>query len=222
MKATQVFLFTIIFLFVNACPVNSQTTTAKSLSPIKMTNVPLVTAIGILAREADIDYILSPRLSDPNLNSGGKIAPKPVVTFFYTNLTAGQVLVRLLKEHGLVMVKNPANPIVEIGSTNRIKNPMADSWLDSGTNQIVPIVFQAVPLDLALKFLIKKSNLNAIVDKKISGYFDPKSHSFHAAPTVSVRWKRATPEQGIVALCENYDLEIAEDSSGAFKIKWRE
>ena len=119
----------------------------------------------------------------------------------------------MLKEQGLFLVEDPVTSIARIGWTNRITNPVDAKLLGSDTNQTMPIAFQDVPLDEALNTLIRLADIVVTLDPKVSDYVDPVSHMIHSQPTVSARWAHVTARQGIIALCENYDLVIVKDAA---------
>src|SRR6516225_629386 len=101
---------------------NSHTPTVIPM--IQMDQVPLKDAIRNLLRQTDRNYILDPALSGPWVGPDGKPGPEPSITERWKNVTAEEVLGRLLKEHGLVMVDNPATSIARIVFTNQAITPL--------------------------------------------------------------------------------------------------
>ncbi|HXE43509.1 MAG TPA: hypothetical protein VN516_10820 [Candidatus Baltobacteraceae bacterium] len=196
---------------------NGQT---DSSAPIQMESVPLTTAIETLAGLTGTEYILNINLfTTPD----GAIT-EPTVTFLWTNLTYSQALSRLLMEHGLTMVKDTATPVVIITRTNQTVNHVDASLLgsDSETNDLPPIRFQDVPLDIAFHALIQLTKAEVTLDPKLSGHVEANG-KMYTPPAVSVRWHTVTAKQAIVTLCEVYDLAIVKDStSGAITIKPRD
>lgn len=190
--------------------------TSDTVMPVKIENTPLTSAISVLAKIAQLNYLLDPNLGYPFMNSGGKVTQEPIVTLGWTNLTASQALSKLLKEHGLVMVTNAATPVVLITHTNRIVIPLEADLLGNDTNVVVPpINLRNTPLDEAFKQLAKAAHFEIVIDFKIPAGVN--------MPTVSFRWNKVTARQAIVALCEAYNLVIAKDSStGAIAIKLAE
>lgn len=85
----------------------------------------------------------------------------------------------------------------------------------SGTNpppaSLPPIVFQDVPLTTAIEALAREADINYLMDPKI-GYGQPDEHGqIKAEPSVSVRWDNVTYQQALVALLDNYGLELIQD-----------
>jgi hypothetical protein len=193
---------------------------ADAVMPISFKNVPITVAVETLARLEGINYLLDPKLY---VKADGSPVPEPIITTDWTNMTVEQALSQVLKEHNLVMVKDPATTIAIIGRTNRIANPVDAKLLGSDTNQTVPISFQDVPIDIALDTLIRLAHLDVTLDPKVTGYVDPVSFKLHTQPTVSIHWVNVTARQAIVALCENYNLVIVKDATtGAIRIKLKE
>ena len=209
-----------ILLAVNVTSHGQSADAAKATMPIKLESVPVTAVVETLARLGGINYLLDPKLF---VAADGSPVPEPTITTNWTHITAKQGLSEVLKEQGLFLVEDPVTSIARIGWTNRITNPVDAKLLGSDTNQTMPIAFQDVPLDEALNTLIRLADIVVTLDPKVSDYVDPVSHMIHSQPTVSARWAHVTARQGIIALCENYDLVIVKDAAtGAVRIKLKE
>ena len=189
-----------------------------------MNDVPISTAISEFARQAGINYILDPKLFHLPNYANGNVIREPSVTLMWTNLSASNALAGLLDEQGFVMVQDKFTSVSLITGTNHVANIVDASLLGSDTNPAsqmtnapgLLIQFDMAPLDQALKNLTAHDHLDIALDPKVSDYVDPNDptiHKFHNAPLVSVRWQNVTPRQGIVALCETYDLAIVKDAA---------
>jgi hypothetical protein len=195
---------------------------ADSVIPeIKMENVPITTVIENLARTMEINFILDPKLSNPFSDPDGKTIPEPVINVVWTNLPAKQALVQLLKEHNLVMIEDPLTLVTRITYPNQSPTPVDASLLVTDTNDVQrEIVFQSVPLDIALNDLVKKAHLDVTLDSNLSNAIDPVTHMFVRLPTLDLHWHNVTAKQAIIALCKNYGLVIVKDpATGAIQIK---
>jgi len=213
-KTLAAFILMLGMFFGATCKSYGQTDVSAS---IQMENVPLTTAIEALARQAGTNYLLNTHL----FTAPDGVISEPNVTFLWTNLTYSQALSRLLKEHGLTMVTDAATPVVIITRTNQTVNHIDASLLGSNseTNDLPPIRFQDVPLDIAFHALIQLVKVEVALDPKLSGHVEANG-KMYTPPTVSVRWQNITSRQAIVALCEVYDLVIVKDSAtGAILIK---
>jgi hypothetical protein len=194
----------------------------KAVIPtIQMDNVPLTDAIRNLARQAQINYILDPALSDFSGSSGGQKTP---VTLLWTNLTAEQALSRLLKQSNLSMVLNPSTSVARIAFTNQAVNPVPASLVGADTNPVIPlIVMDFVPLSEAIKQLARQAQLRVYFDAKASAMGPDSRGRMILDQNVSIRWTNVTARQALAALLDNYGLAMQEDpAAGSATITARE
>lgn len=88
----------------------------------------------------------------------------------------------------------------------------------AGTNAATPVAasiplieFQDVPLTVAIENLARQAGINYLLDPKI-GYGQPDANGqIKAEPTLSIRWENVTAEQALLALLNNYDLQLVMD-----------
>ena len=88
---------------------------------IIMDEVPLTDAIGNLARQASLNYLMDPKVGYGQPGPDGRIVPQPSVTIRWENITAEQALNALLNNHNLQMVEDPKSRIARI----TLKDPAA-------------------------------------------------------------------------------------------------
>jgi type II secretory pathway component GspD/PulD (secretin) len=101
-------------------------------------------------------------------------------------------------------------PMVAAESTNP---PVA-----AGTNAPAPVAgsipliqFEDVPLDTAIENLARQAGINYLIDPKI-GYGQPDQNGqIKQWPTLSIRWENVTARQALLALLDNYTLQLVED-----------
>lgn len=76
----------------------------------------------------------------------------------------------------------------------------------------IPLIqFQDVPLTVAIENLARQAGINYLLDPKI-GYGQPDQNGqIKAEPTLSIRWENVTAEQALLALLNNYDLQLVKD-----------
>jgi type II secretory pathway component GspD/PulD (secretin) len=83
-----------------------------------------------------------------------------------------------------------------------------------GTNTAaaeLPIQFQDVPITTAIESLARLAGINYLLDPKI-GYGQPDADGhIKPEPTLSIRWDNVTAEQALVALLDNYGLQLAQN-----------
>lgn len=190
---------------------------AREIIPlIQMDNVPLKEVIKNLARQTGQNYILDPRLCCPWVGPDGGSARGPSVTFRWENLTAEQALARLLQEHGLTMVANPATSIARITFTNQSVKPLPATAAGDGTNAIIPlIVMDSVPLADAIKNLARQLQPQLAVDPVLPVPASAPLRRIFSDCAVSVRWANVSARQALVALLDNYDLVLVPDPANA-------
>ena len=121
-------------------PVARSQEIGETIPVIQMDSVALTDAIKKLARQTGQNFILDPRLSGPWVGPDGKPVREPSVTVRWRDLTAEQALSRVLKEHGLTIVANPATSIARIAFTNQAVKPVPASQVGNGTNAFLPVV----------------------------------------------------------------------------------
>jgi type II secretory pathway component GspD/PulD (secretin) len=78
----------------------------------------------------------------------------------------------------------------------------------------IPLIqFQDVPLTTAIENLARQAGINYLLDPKI-GYGQPDQNGqIKAEPTLSIRWENVTAEQALLALLDNYNLQLIEDKN---------
>lgn len=117
---------------------NASVDAASDASPtiplIQFQDVPLTTAIENLARQANINYLLDPKISYGQPEANGQVKPEPNLSIRWENITAEHALVALLDNYGLQLVANVDTKIYRI----TIKDPAA---LPPLTTQVVQLKY---------------------------------------------------------------------------------
>ena len=88
---------------------------------IVMDDVPLTDAIRNLARQAELNYMLDPKIGFGQAGADGKAMAQPSVSIRWEKITAEQALAALLNNYGLQLVEDPRSKIARI----TIKDPAA-------------------------------------------------------------------------------------------------
>jgi len=174
---------------------------------IQLDNVPLADAIGNLARQASLNYILDPRVPGSAFGPG-RLAPKASVSARWTNVTAQAALNALLKEHKLTIVTNPATTVARIALAGLGVQPVSASQVGTNSGSVIPVVtLDFVSLTEAVTQLAAAARLNITFDSQVS------APAFNGQGTVSFRWERITARQALAALLDNYGLAMTEDAA---------
>ena len=210
---------------------------------VEFRDVPITAAIENLARQAGINYMIDPYRCQKLTGSEAEHIPEPDVTFRLENVTAKDVLERMLNVRNFALIEDPLTHIARIAPSDATVNFVDASLLGmdtnkpvSSTNDIIPLIqFQCVPLDFALANLIRQSAINIALDPRLIDSDDtwnfiktnglavinyntnqanePREKWFNPMPVISIRWENLTANQTIVALCQNYDLVIVKDDT---------
>jgi len=104
----------------------------SSIPLIQFQEVPITTAIENLARQANINYLLDPKIGYGQPDANGQIKPEPTLSIRWENITAEHALVALLDNYGLQMVGDSKTKIVRITT----KDPAAPPALSTRVIQL--------------------------------------------------------------------------------------
>lgn len=99
---------------------------------IVMDEVPLTDAIKNLARQAELNYMLDPKIAYGQAGPDGKAAPQPMVSVRWENITAAQALTALLNNYNLQLVPEPKSGIARI----TMRDPAAPAQLHTKIIQL--------------------------------------------------------------------------------------
>jgi type II secretory pathway component GspD/PulD (secretin) len=90
-------------------------------------------------------------------------------------------------------------------------NAPAPVATDPATASIPLIQFQDVPLTTAIENLARQANINYLLDPKIAYGQPDATGQVKVEPNLSIRWENITAENALIALLDNYDLQLVED-----------
>jgi type II secretory pathway component GspD/PulD (secretin) len=78
----------------------------------------------------------------------------------------------------------------------------------------IPLIqFSDVPLTTAIENLARQANINYMLDPKIAYGVADQSGQVKVEPTLSIRWENITAEQALLALLDNYGLQLIRDNN---------
>jgi type II secretory pathway component GspD/PulD (secretin) len=76
----------------------------------------------------------------------------------------------------------------------------------------IPLIqFQDVPLTTAIENLARQANINYLLDPKITYGQPDATGQIKAEPNLSIRWENITAQHALVALLDNYGLQLVAD-----------
>ncbi|HTB85169.1 MAG TPA: hypothetical protein VK742_16105 [Candidatus Sulfotelmatobacter sp.] len=191
-------------------PQHNDPGTYMAIPVIQFHDVPLHTAIENFARVAKINYQIDPRLSQwwetPDID--GAITHEPILSIYWTNLTAREALLDVLNNYNLVLAEDPLTSVARITYTNQTVDP-GDVRLLGDDKIIIPLIqFEHVPITTALENFGRAANISYVLDPAIGYGMPDKQGKLKVEPAVSIRWENVTGKQAFIAICENYDLII--------------
>ncbi len=177
---------------------------------IEMDDVPITTAIEHLARQAGVNYLVEPALMQKWTQVW-----EPTVNFKLRNVTAKDVLQRMLSVRGLTLLEDPASSIAFIIPVNKIGSPIFAGLSTTATNtssdltNIIPLIqFNDIPIRRAIELLARQAGINYMIDPKVARrWADDKSK-----PLISVRFENVTAWDTLNRLLNIHGLALVTDS----------
>jgi type II secretory pathway component GspD/PulD (secretin) len=125
-----------------------------------------------------------------------------------TNVTAVAVATNDTVTTVVTNTPDAATPVAEAAdaATN------APAQTAEAVSPSIPLIqFQDVPLTTAIENLARQANINYLLDPKIN-YGQPEaSGQVKAEPNLSIRWENITAEHALIALLDNYGLQLVPD-----------
>jgi type II secretory pathway component GspD/PulD (secretin) len=111
------------------------------------------------------------------------------------------------------------NQVATPSETNSTTSASAVTNSETATNTAavapvttIPLIqFQDVPITTAIENLARQANINYLLDPKINYGQPDEKGQIRPEPTLSIRWENVTAEQALLALLDNYDLQLTQD-----------
>jgi type II secretory pathway component GspD/PulD (secretin) len=160
-----------------------------------------------------------PTMSEPASAAATSVEAAPVVTTNAATTTAAGAEVSSTaaatnETAGVTGSNVPAMTATntEAASTAGTNETAAAGAETNAPVNVLPIQFQDVPITTAIENLARLANINYLLDPKI-GYGQPDQNGqIKAEPTISVRWENVSARQALLAVLDNYNLQLVEDS----------
>ena len=161
-------------------------------------NILLAGAASLLIGHAQTNAIIPVNTNPPAVVLTGAIDPVALPT---TNQTAAPNDLATTTTN--VVVPPPAS----VTDTN-VPAPVTTTPIAPG----IPLIqFSDVPITTAIENLARQSGINYMLDPKI-GYGAPDANGqIRTEPTLSIRWENITAENALLALLDNYGLQLIKD-----------
>ncbi len=104
-----------------------------------------------------------------------------------------------------------AATVTATAETKMAAPPVAAEAAPTAAVGIPQIKFSDVPITTAIENLARLANINYMLDPKI-GYGLPDANGqVKVEPTLSIRWENITAENALLALLDNYSLQLVND-----------
>jgi type II secretory pathway component GspD/PulD (secretin) len=109
-----------------------------------------------------------------------------------------------------------SNAVSTAGAPASHQTPGAAAGNESATNATnvvnIPLVqFQDVPLTTAIESLARQANINYLLDPNIRYGQPDKNGQITPEPTLTIRWENITARDALLALLDNYGLQLIEN-----------
>jgi type II secretory pathway component GspD/PulD (secretin) len=135
----------------------------------------------------------------------------PATTVTETTTTTTQPVAPAASSNETVGATAATPPAVPAAITNESPVAVTSNAQVSVSASIPLIQFQDVPITTAIENLTRQAGINYLLDPKI-GYGQPDANGqVKPEPTLSIRWENITAAQALLALLDNYGLQLVED-----------
>lgn len=131
------------------------------LTAVSIDDQPLTDAIKILARMANINYLIDPKVAFGTPGPDGKILPQPNVSIRWEKVTPQQALEALLNNYSLQLVEDPRTHIYRV----TMRDPAAPD----------PLFTKVIQLRYAGPSNVLASVQSVLVDKRSKVVADPRT-----------------------------------------------
>ena len=147
----------------------------------------------LLAGAASLLVVQAQTNATTSASSPGETNPPPVVLPATNEVTA-----------------TPVPAVAPAIDATAVPAPSAGATIPAAPG--IPLIqFSDVPITTAIENLARQAGINYLLDPKI-GYNQPDaSGQIKAEPTLSIRWENISAEQALVAMLDNYGLQLVAD-----------
>ncbi|MDR3456008.1 MAG: hypothetical protein P4N60_01070 [Verrucomicrobiae bacterium] len=181
---------------------------------IQFGDVPITTAIENLARQADINYMLDPKIGYGQADEYGRLKREPELNLRWENISARQALLAVLDNYDLQLIDDPKTGISRITLKRLIKHPAdeASIWPASTNDVVIPLMqFSDMTLTVVITNLARQAGIQFSMDPTIGYGRRDKDGQFKKEPELSLRWENISARDALLALLDNYGLQLVYD-----------
>jgi type II secretory pathway component GspD/PulD (secretin) len=181
----------------------SRTTTASAMKKI-VSNLLLAGLASVLIAHAQTNAVVP---SQPVDNTNAATADTAI-----TNSVAPVVVPALAPDTNTTATVTTNTTIAATVTTNTTLAAIGATATNAPAVENIPLIqFSDVPITTAIEHLARQAGINYMLDPKI-GYGQPdQTGQIKAEPQLSIRWENITAESALLALLDNYGLQLVVD-----------
>ena len=154
---------------------------------------------------------LQQKLNDPSVDTTTNTVTT-TATNTVTVATTNTVTVTATNEVVAASATNAAAPVATTTETTTVTTTAAPVAAVPPVAEGIPLIqFSDVPLTTAIENLARQANINYMLDPKIAYGQPDASGQIKAEPTLSIRWENISAENALLALLDNYGLQLVHD-----------
>jgi type II secretory pathway component GspD/PulD (secretin) len=113
---------------------------------------------------------------------------------------------------GTNLIAGTSNQMAEVVSTNGVVSTNEVISTNAMEAANIPLIqFSDVPITTAIENLARQASINYLLDPKISYGQPDATGQVKPEPTLSIRWENITAQHALMALLDNYGLQLVED-----------
>ncbi len=191
---------------------------ARSVPLIQFGDVPIITAVENLAREAGVNFLLDPTLF-PLPESSGQSYREPLVNLRMKNVGADDVLKRMLWANHFVLMEDPVSNIAIITRACQITNRLFACLTSMATNNpifhndiLLPlIVFSDVPIRTGIENLARQAGCNYVLDSKLTRLWYDSASDHSSEPVLSIRLEKITAWNALNRILNVHSLILVDN-----------
>ena len=183
----------------------------NSIPVIQFQDVSLTSAIENLARQANINYLLDPKIAFGQPDQNGQVKPEPSLSFRWENTTAEHALQALLDNYGLQLIQDRKTQIARI----TVKDPAALPPLNT---RVVQLKYSSVSnMTDAVQSVLTDKRSRVLADSRTSQLVVVATDAEQASvDTLIAQLDKPTRE----VLIETRLVEISSNPQSAKGIDW--
>jgi type II secretory pathway component GspD/PulD (secretin) len=164
----------------------------------------------LLAGLASLSAALAQTNTIPAVDLTNTTAPVVLSTNSETSLVTNQTVTQTVTS---TAVTNTTVVTTDVTATNAAPDDASATNAAAAAAAGIPLIqFSDVPITTAIENLARQATINYMLDPKI-GYGQPDANgTVKTEPQLSIRWENISAENALIALLDNYGLQLIRDN----------